>query len=182
MACTPETILSYWYSERMKKYWFRSTPEIDTEIRDKFEALWEKSAKGELDHWAETAEGALALVIILDQFPLNMFRNQSKSFQTEQMSVQVARRAIEKKLDTQLPKNQIAFLYMPLMHSENLKDQNISVRLFEQTGLDDNTRFAKHHRGIIQQFGRFPHRNSILNRKSTSEELEYLSSKQAFKG
>ncbi|MCU7817888.1 MAG: DUF924 domain-containing protein [gamma proteobacterium symbiont of Lucinoma myriamae] len=173
---------NYWYCERIKKYWFRSTPELDTEIRDKFETLWETAATGALNHWLESAEGALALVIILDQLPLNMFRNQAKSFQTEQLAVQMTRRAIDRGLDSQLLKNKLAFLYMPLMHSENLADQELSVHLFEQAGLDANCRFARHHKDIIRQFGRFPHRNSILKRESTQQELDYLNSKHAFKG
>lgn len=182
MAITPDTILDYWYSERIKKHWFRSTPELDTEIRDKFESLWESAASGDLNHWAETAQGTLALVIILDQLPLNMFRNQAKSFHTEQLAVQITRQALDRKLDTQLPQNRLSFLYMPLMHSENSADQNLSVQLFEQAELESNSRFARHHREIIRQFGRFPHRNTILNRQSTPQELVYLNSKHAFKG
>ncbi|MCW8931156.1 MAG: DUF924 domain-containing protein [Gammaproteobacteria bacterium] len=182
MDFTPENILDYWYCERIKKHWFRSTPELDAEIKEKFEGVWESAANGELNHWADTAEGALALVIILDQLPLNMFRNQPKSFQTEQLSVQIARQAIAQKMDSQLPKNQLSFLYMPLMHSENLEDQEFSVQLFERAGLEDNARFARHHKEIVEKFGRFPHRNSILNRQSTQQELDYLDSKQAFKG
>lgn len=182
MTLTPIIILDYWYSERIKKHWFRSTPELDAEMRGKFEALWEMAAKGELNHWAETADGALALVIVLDQLPLNMFRNQAKSFQTEQDSVVIARSAIDKKLDQALSKDRLSFLYMPLMHSENLADQALSVHLFEKAKLDNNVRFAMHHQGIIQTFGRFPHRNAILNRQSTPQELDYLNSKQAFKG
>lgn len=182
MAITPAAILDYWYSERIKKHWFRSTPALDTEIRDKFELLWEKAASGALNSWAGTAEGALALVIILDQLPLNMFRNQAKSFQTEQLAVQITRRAIAMQLDNQLAKDRLSFLYMPLMHSENSADQALSVQLFEQAGLAANIRFARHHRDIIWKFARFPHRNRILNRKSTQLELDYLNSKHAFKG
>ncbi|MCK5649648.1 MAG: DUF924 domain-containing protein [Gammaproteobacteria bacterium] len=182
MAITPAVILDYWYSERIKKHWFRSTPELDTEIRDKFESLWESAASGALNHWAETADGALALVIILDQFPLNMFRNQAKSFQTEQLAVQIARQVIAMKLDNQLAKDRLSFLYMPLMHSENSADQAFSVHLFEQVELNANSRFARHHRDIIKEFGRFPHRNRILKRQSTPQELDYLNSKHAFKG
>ena len=182
MALTPVIILDYWYSERIKKHWFRSTPELDSEMRDKFEVLWEIAAKGELNHWAETADGALALVIVLDQLPLNMFRNQVKSFQTEQASVSITRAAIAKQLDKLIVKERLPFLYMPLMHSENLADQALSVELFTQAELEKNIRFAKHHQSIIQQFGRFPHRNIILNRQSTQQELDYLNSKQAFKG
>lgn len=179
---TPEIILDDWYSERNKKYWFRSTPEIDNEIKDKYELLWESAASGELNHWAETADGALALVIILDQLPLNMFRNTAKSFQTEQAAIKITRQAIANKLDKQLDSERLSFLYMPLMHSEQMADQNLSVELFEQAGLDDNARFARHHREIIRQFGRFPHRNTILKRQSTQQEVDYMQSKQAFKG
>lgn len=182
MTMTAAAVIDYWYSERIKKCWFHSTPELDAEIRDMFETLWETAAAGELNHWAESAEGALALVIILDQLPLNMFRNRIKSFQTEQLAIQIAHQVIDNGLDSQLAKNRLAFLYIPLMHSENLADQELSVHLFEQAGLDDNSRFARHHRDIIRQFGRFPHRNSILNRQSTQQELDYLNSKHAFKG
>ncbi len=182
MALTPVIILDYWYSERIKKHWFRSTPELDSEMRDKFEVLWEIAAKGGLNHWAETADGALALVIVLDQLPLNMFRNQVKSFQTEQASVSITRAAIAKQLDKLIVKERLPFLFMPLMHSENFADQALSVELFTQAELEKNIRFAKHHQSIIQQFGRFPHRNIILNRQSTQQELDYLNSKQAFKG
>ncbi|MCP3852072.1 MAG: DUF924 domain-containing protein [Gammaproteobacteria bacterium] len=179
---TPKSIIDYWYSGRIKKHWFNSTPELDAEIRARFELLWEQASRGELNHWAETAQGALALVIVLDQLPLNMFRHEAKSFQTEQLSIQIARTAIANKLDQELPQDQLSFLYMPLMHSENRADQTLSVQLFKQAELADNIRFAKHHQGIIEQFGRFPHRNAILNRQSTPQELDYLNSKQAFKG
>lgn len=182
MTITIKNILDYWYSERLKKHWFNSTPELDKEITNKFESLWETAASGALNHWADSAEGALALVIVLDQLPLNMFRNQSKSFQTEQLAVSITRQTVERTLDRELAKDRLAFLYMPLMHSESLPDQELSVQLFEQAELHANSRFARHHRDIVRQFGRFPHRNSILQRTSTAQELAYLNSKQAFKG
>lgn len=182
MAVKPETLLDYWYSKRVKKMWFAATPELDKEIKQQFEGLWEKAAAGELSQWAETAEGTLALIILLDQLPLNMFRNKAKAYQTEQMAVQLAKQAIARQLDVQLPLDRRAFLYMPLMHSENLADQTLAVNLFERAGLLSNLRFALHHREIIRQFGRFPHRNRILNRQSSPRELAYLNSKQAFKG
>ncbi len=182
MIPTPEDILDYWYADEMKQAWFQSTSEIDAQIRDKYESLWEQAASANLNHWAESAEGALALVIILDQFPLNMFRNEPRSYQTESLAIQITHQAVAQELDCQLAQNRLAFLYMPLMHSENIVDQELSVQLFEQTKLDANIRFARHHRDIIKKFGRFPHRNCILNRQSSPEELEYLNSKQAFKG
>lgn len=179
---TPQHIPDFWYSKEMQGRWFSSTPALDDEIRDKFEALWRKAAAGELDEWKETPEGCLALVIVLDQLPLNMFRGKAESFKTEQQAVEIAKYAIGKGHDQRLPAERLAFLYMPLMHSENLADQDLSVRLFEAAKLESNLRFAQHHRELIRKYGRFPHRNSILGRESTPEEIKYLASREAFLG
>ncbi len=178
----PDLIIEYWFSEENQQYWFASTPEIDAQMRAQFNDLWESAKSGELDHWKESATGCLALCIVLDQLPLNMFRDTPKSFSTEQQSIEVAKYAIKNGLDQQIDKGCIAFLYMPLMHSENLDDQNLSVSVFEKTGLEGNIRFAKHHRDLIKTYGRFPHRNEILDRENTVEEREYLNSKHAFTG
>ena len=111
-----------------------------------------------------------------------MFRGTAKSFSTEVKAINVSRKAISNGFDKLLSTTQLSFLYMPFMHSEILENQNYSVKLFEQAGLESNIRFAKHHRSLIERFGRFPHRNEILKRTNTSEELEYLASPQAFKG
>ncbi len=175
-------VLEYWYSPRISQCWFASTPVLDDEIRARFEALWRGAAAGELDAWSETPEGALALAIVLDQLPLNMFRGKPAAFATEQRAVEVARQAIARGDDQHLPRDRVLFLYMPLMHSENLADQDQSVALFQSAGLVSNLRFAEHHRGIVRRFGRFPHRNVILGRVSTAEERAYLASPEAFKG
>ena len=177
-----DEILTYWFSEKMSAHWFSSTPEIDDQIRDNFSNLWEEAKAGKKDDWENSAEGCLALCIVLDQFPLNMYRGQSKTFSTEQLAVSVCKHAIENKFDEKIDKNRVAFLYMPLMHSENLADQDLAVALFEKADLEGNIRFAKHHRDLIIEFGRFPHRNKILERESTPEELKYLSSDRAFTG
>lgn len=182
MAVTPRHILEFWFSERIKPHWFDSTPVLDAEIRASYEALWKEAAEGGLDHWCASPDGCLALVIVLDQFPLNMFRGEALSFSTEARAIDVARQAIAKGFDKQIPQARLAFLYMPFMHSENLDDQSLSVKLFTDAGLEDNIRFAQHHYDIVQRFGRFPHRNAILGRDSTTQELAYLSSKQAYKG
>jgi uncharacterized protein (DUF924 family) len=179
---SPQNILDFWYSKEMQGRWFSSTPALDDEIRNKFEPLWRKAAAGELEGWQETPKGCLALTIVLDQFPLNMFRGKAESFSTEQQAVRIARQAIDKGYDRRLPAGRLAFLYMPLMHSENLADQDLSVRLFEAEKLESNLRFAQHHRELIRKYGRFPHRNSMLGRQSTPEEIEYLASKEAFLG
>lgn len=175
-------VLDFWFSDAIRPAWFRSTPALDTDIRESFAAAWQQAADGEMDHWAASAEGALALVILLDQFPLNMFRGQPESFATESKAIAVCRQAIDNGLDRQLSGAHLAFLYMPLMHSENLADQDLSVTLFEAAGLNDNLRFARHHRELVRRFGRFPHRNAILGRESTEEEGRYLASDQAFLG
>jgi len=178
----PKDIIDFWYSDRIKKAWFSSTAELDNEILGKFESIWDKALLNKLDNWSDTPEGCLALIIILDQFPLNMFRENAKSFKTESKAIDIARKAVNSHFDRKIDKEKLAFLYMPFMHSEKLEDQDLSVKLYKQSNLDNNIRFAEHHREIIRKFGRFPHRNKILERKSTEEEFKYLASKNAFKG
>lgn len=177
-----QDIIQFWYSEPMNKHWFNSTPEIDALIRDKFEALWLHASEGGLDSWKECAEGCLALILLFDQFPLNMYRGKAESFLTETRSIELVLYGIEQGYDQQIPKSQLSFFYMPLMHSELMSHQNLSVEMFEKAGFVDNVRFAKHHRAIVEKFSRFPHRNNILGRESTSAELDYLNSKEAFTG
>ena len=121
-------------------------------------------------------------MILFDQIPLNIFRQQAQSFASEVRARAVAAHALAQGLDTELTGPQKAFLYLPYMHSEDLTDQDISVELFRKAGLSNNLRFAEHHREIVRRFGRFPHRNAILGRDSSAEELAWLASKEAFKG
>ena len=188
-AMNPETpeissgdILEFWYSEPMASRWFSSTPQLDAEIRAKYEQLWRAAAEDRLEDWKNSPQGCLALVIVLDQLPLNMFRGEAKSFSTEQQAVEVCKLAIAKGYDREIASGRLSFLYMPLMHSEHLADQDLSVQMFEQAGLEGNLRFARHHRDLIRKFGRFPHRNAILGRESSQQELDYLGSKEAFLG
>lgn len=178
----PNDILGFWYAGDIRPQWFNSTQALDKRILDEYEAVWNQAHRGELDAWRQTATGCLALAIILDQFPLNMFRGKPASFATGSHAVEISRRAISQGYDLQLPMDQVTFLYMPLMHSENMDDQNLSVARFEAAGLQDNARFAQHHRNIVERFGRFPHRNEILGRDSTEDELQWLASDAAFKG
>ena len=179
---TPDELVDFWFTEEVAKRWFNSTKEFDSQLRERYLDLYESATHGHLDHWRDTALGSLALVILFDQIPLNIFRGQARSFATEEHARRVASIAIKHDFDQQLTGKQKAFLYMPFMHSENMQDQNFSVALYEKAGLEDNLRFAKHHRGIIERFGRFPHRNAILKRNSTPEELAYLDSPEAFHG
>ena len=176
----PSDIIDYWFSEKSKQFWFASTPSIDKEITSRYETVWEKAASGGLSSWGETADGSVALIIILDQFPLNMFRGKAKGFKTESIAVEVALNAIDNGFDEEMDNEKLLFLFMPLMHSENLGHQNLQVYLFEKYNF--NLEFSKHHRDLVKKFGRFPHRNEILGRMSTMEELDYLLSDNAFRG
>ncbi len=173
-------LLDFWFSEPMNQHWFKSTPEIDHELIQRYVDLWQQAAVGELDHWRQSPCSCLALIILLDQLPLNMFRGQAKSFSTEDRAIEVCLYGLEQGYDQQLPHAQQAFFYMPLMHSEQLPHQRRSVELYQHAGLTGNLRFARHHCELIKRFGRFPHRNAILGRKSTPAETAYLQSKQAF--
>lgn len=177
-----QALLDFWFSPRVEKLWFRSTPQFDNELRDAYLATYTAACRGDLDDWAATAAGALALVILFDQVPLNIFRGQAQSFATEARARAVAAAVIASGMDRALSDTQKVFLYLPFMHSEDLSDQDRSVELFTAAGLSNNLRFAKHHREIVRRFGRFPHRNAILGRESTAEELTWLASKDAFKG
>lgn len=181
-SASPQSVVEFWFSDKVQPLWFQSTPEFDAELRDRFEPVWQQAAADKLDSWAETPEGALALVIVLDQVPLNIYRGDALCFSTEAKSREIANLAIERDLAADLTDEQKAFLYMPFMHSEALADQDKSVALFEAAGLVENLKFAKHHRDIVRRFGRFPHRNKILGRPSTEEEQAYLQSDEAFHG
>ena len=178
----PQDIIDFWFSDEIRKLWFNSTPEFDHLLRERHLETWKQAGRGELDHWMQSTDGCVALVIILDQFPLNMFRGSAQSFATEAQSREVARIAIERGYDKALSAETKAFLYLPFMHSENLADQDLALTLFDQPGLESNLRFARHHHAIVARFGRFPHRNAALGRSSTKAELEYLNSKEAFTG
>ncbi len=177
-----EEVLDFWFTKPISDHWFSSTPKIDQQITDSYQSIWEQAKAGEFDDWKSSADGCLALCILLDQLPLNMFRGEAQSFSTEQQAVGIAKYAIKAGFDNEISNDRVAFLYMPLIHSENMGDQDLAVTCFEKAGLDGNIRFAKHHREIVAQFGRFPHRNEALGRDSSDAEIEYLNSDKAFTG
>lgn len=178
----PVDVVAFWFAPDVRPLWFAATPAFDDALRARFLTTYRAAAAGQLADWETTAEGALALVIVLDQFPLNLFRGQPESFATEAAARDVADRAIARGFDRAVPPIQRQFLYLPFMHSEALADQNRAVRLYQQPGLEEGLRFACHHRDLIVRFGRFPHRNAILGRTSTPEERAYLASPGAFHG
>ncbi len=138
-------ILDFWFSERIRPFWFKSTPEFDQELRENFLNNYQAAVDGTLSAWEETPAGALALVIILDQFPRNMFRGQPQCFTSGIESLRIAADAIAKKFDQTSADEQKSFFYLPYMHSENLADQDRSVELYEKAGLEHNLDFARHH-------------------------------------
>jgi uncharacterized protein (DUF924 family) len=168
-------ILDFCFVEGPASRWFVKDAAFDAEVHARFADLHEAAVAGDFDHWQDTAEGCVALCVLLDQAPRNLFRYDPRSFASDAAARAVTRHALERKLDRDLSQEQRGFLYLPLEHSENLADQEESVRLF--TGLAENPEgldYAVRHHDIIARFGRFPHRNAILGRANTPEETEFL--------
>jgi len=180
----PGEILEFWFSDRARPLWFEKDPDFDAEIRRRFAATHEAARTGRLASWEGAAESSLALVIVLDQFPRNMFRGTARAFSTDALARAAADRAIGRGFDQAVEFDRRRFFYLPFEHSENLADQRRSVALFRalldaapdhwreemQVQLD----YAERHLEIIERFGRFPHRNRILGRETTPEEAEFL--------
>jgi uncharacterized protein (DUF924 family) len=170
---TPEEIVAFW-REAGAERWYKRDAAFDTAIRSRFLPLWQKAAAGELSSWETSDDGALALVIVLDQFPRNMFRDDIRTYSSDALAREVASRAIARGADMRVDDALLEFLYMPFMHSELLSDQLRCVELFRKAGNSGNLEYAEHHADIIRRFGRFPHRNRILARMTTSEEQVFL--------
>lgn len=177
---TPETILAFWFEECTPDMWYRQSDDFDALIEDRFRDVYKAACAGELDGWTETARGSLALVLLLDQFSRNLFRGDARAYARDARSREIVDRALKKGFDRQLPTDEQAFLYMPLMHSEDLADQERCVALFAAVPNSDNLKYAQEHHDVIARFGRFPHRNSVLGRASTEEELAYLAAGGGF--
>ncbi|MCP4932813.1 MAG: DUF924 domain-containing protein [bacterium] len=171
---TPTQIVDFWFSDAVRPLHFRKSPEFDKEIAEKFLSAYEEASRGELEQWQETAMGYLALILLLDQFPRNMFRDDKRAFATDDEACRLSLDMRTNGFEAGYSSEQMVFLHMPLMHSEDLVIQNFSVALFEELGIESNLKFAIAHRDIIARFGRFPHRNEILVRSSTAEEIEFL--------
>jgi uncharacterized protein (DUF924 family) len=178
-------ILDFWFAPdsrpdhrdpggRDLERWFAPDPAFDDAIRTHFTAALERAVRGELDGWAETAEGALALTVLLDQFPRNMFRGQARAFAADGKALAVARLALARGFDQVVPAMWRKFFYLPFEHAEDGEAQARSVALFRGSGDSRGLRYAEMHREIIDRFGRFPHRNPILGRASTPEEQAWL--------
>ncbi len=181
---TPEEILGFWFGREgeegyreFREAWFTKDPGFDREIRDRFEPVYEETAAGNLDHWKDEARSCLALIIVLDQFPRNMYRGDARMYATDEKARQAARYAVEHAYDRELSPVERGFLYMPFMHSEEIEDQRLALDLFRRLGKvgeADPVPYAEGHMQIVERFGRFPHRNAILGRETTPEEAEFL--------
>lgn len=170
---TPASILAFW-REAGRDRWYKRDDAFDANIKLRFLSLWQKAVAGELASWEETDDGALALVIVLDQFPRNMFRGTRQAFASDALARDVAHRAIERGADRRIDPILLEFLYMPFMHSEHLPDQLHCIALFQNTDNAENLKYAREHADIIRRFGRFPHRNRLLGRDTTEDEQAFL--------
>lgn len=189
----PQPIIDYWlgdapsnpdHFEERTRLWYGHNPEVDEEIGRQFGDTLARAERGELDDWCDSAEGALALIILLDQFSRNLYRGTPDAFRNDHRALDVARRAVDQQMDHELGWLGRAFLYHPFHHAESLADQDRAVALFEKlcedapeewkTHLQGFLKYAREHRDIIERFGRFPHRNRILGRDNTPEESQFL--------
>jgi uncharacterized protein (DUF924 family) len=169
-----ESVIDFWFNQLTPKQWYMKDLALDQQIIDTFSDLHLSIASGECDSWRETAEGRLAEIIVLDQFSRNMFRGSALSFAYDGQALMLAQEAVRQGIDHQLSAVQKQFLYMPYMHSESKIVHQKAVILFDQPGLEDNLDFEYKHLAIIERFGRYPHRNQVLGRTSTPEEVEFL--------
>ena len=168
-----QEVIDFWFNNQNK--WFAKDRQFDCEINDKFLLLYQQAVKSELSEWRNSPLSMLALIIILDQFPRNIFRDDPRAFSSDKLALSLTKKALELGFNKKMPdKNHLKFLYMPLMHSEDLPDQELSLKLFKELQDEISYGHAKAHHDIILRFDRFPHRNKILNRKSTTQEIEFL--------
>ena len=170
---TPREVVGFWRDAGMAK-WFNGGAAFDAECRARFHDLHHAAARREHEAWLGDAEGALALLLLLDQIPRNIFRGSAHAYATDPLALRYATRAIEEEFDAQVEPALRMFLYLPFEHSEAMADQQRSVELFTALGEPEALAYALEHREVIARFGRFPHRNHILGRASTAEEAEYL--------
>lgn len=170
---SPIDILDFWWEAGASK-WFAKDDKFDSRCRDLFLPAIEAAQRGELDGWLKTADGALAVILLLDQFTRNVFRGSAKAFEADATAVKAARIALENRFDRAFPKEVRVFFYLPFEHSEDMADQELSVDLCKALGDMNYYHYALIHMDVIRRFGRFPHRNAVLGRKSTEAEVAFL--------
>lgn len=167
-----ETLLSFWRENN--DYWFVKSPSFDQQFAEQFVDQHWMAARRELEHWLDTDQGALALLLLLDQYPRNCFRHTGHMYATDSLARYYAAVLTDRLGDMQLPPELRVFCYLPFTHSEDIEDQNKAVALNERGQTGEGLKFALHHRDIVQQYGRFPHRNHLLGRVSTEPEKQFL--------
>jgi len=175
-----ESILDYWFGELTPEDWFTRNEAVDQAIRDRFGQLYEALRRAPPAEAEVSARACLAAIIVLDQFPRNIFRGTAQAFGSDDQALRLARIVVEKGFDEGMTEHQRQFLYMPFMHSERLADQERGVDLFRRIGNEDGVRYAEEHRDIIARFGRFPHRNRVLGRQSTADERAFMISHEGY--
>lgn len=178
-----QEILAFWFGEgkergQSRTQWFKKEPAFDAEIRARFLEIYEQAVAGEFAHWKDHAASCLALIVVLDQFPRNMFRGSRRAFEADALARKATRHALAKEYDRTLRPVERMFVYLPLEHSEHLPDQELCIRLMKELAGFRETRemhvWAEKHLVIVRRFGRFPHRNAALGRNSTAAEIEFL--------
>ena len=169
----PAEILAFWRDAGPDR-WYTRDDAFDAEVRRRYLELWRKAAAGELSSWERSDDGALALVIVLDQFPRNLFRDDARTYASDRLAREVAHRAVERGVDARIDGALREFLYLPFMHSEHLADQLRCIELSRAAGHTESLKWAEHHADIIRRFGRFPHRNGLLGRATTPDEQAFL--------
>ena len=180
-------ILDFWFRPlgdpeygKPQEFWWDATPELDADISRRFGALFDKAIAGELDAWRKSPDGALALILLCDQFSRNMHRRTPRAFAGDAKALATARHALAHNYPAAYPSGMRIFFFMPFEHSEDLGDQDFCCTLFATLGAEDSDKAATEHRDIVARFGRFPHRNEVLGRESTVEELDYLKTAKRF--
>ena len=173
MTETPAEVIAFW-REAGPERWFEKNEVFDEAVRARFLALHERAAAGELKDWENSAEGTLALLLLFDQFPRNMFRGTARAFATDELARAIAAGALLKGFDAQVPSDLRTFLYLPFEHSEDMADQERGLALYTAAGDQNDLKWAQIHADIIRRFGRFPHRNAALGRGTTPEEQAFL--------
>lgn len=173
MPATPQDVIHFWREAGPAK-WFGKDARFDEAIRLRFEPVHHAAARGEYAAWAETADGALALLILLDQFPRNLWRGSAHAFATDPMARAIAHKAVRRGFDQQVEEGLRLFFYLPFEHAEDVQEQALSMELFATLGDPEYLKYAKLHQDIIVRFGRFPHRNACLGRETTPVEQAFL--------
>ncbi len=173
---TPATVIQFWFQQLSPKQWWVKDAGLDKEIEQRFHSVHQAASRGELYTWRDSAAGRLAEIIVLDQFSRNIHRDTPGAFAHDTLALVLAQEAIRSGAHVMLPSAHKAFLYMPFMHSESALIHQRAVELFSESGLEGNLNFELKHKAIIDRYGRYPHRNAILGRVSTPEELEFLKS------